>query len=217
MSRGARRFRSRGFTLLEVVLSIGLLALVMGGVVQVTLNSQGAFRTGMAQTRLMQRSRRAVDQIVTELTSAGRGTISPPLAAPLGGAQIDFQRNEGWAGGAVQWSPTVRFSFEYVPGEADNGLDDNGNGLVDEGQLVRTLDPGGAAQETVLLQGISELLEGEIANGADDNGNGLIDEGGLSFVLDGNELIVRMTVVQPGLDDEVDLVTIATSVALMNP
>lgn len=213
-----RRRGRRGFTLLEVVLSLGLLVLVMGGVMQVTLTSQGAVRESMAQVRLLQRSRRAVDTMVAEVSSAGRGTITPALLAPLGGSTIDFQKSEGYAGGAVQWSPVVRYAFEYAPGEVDNGLDDNGNGLVDEGALVRTEDPGGGNSRAILLQGIAELLDGEIPNGVDDNGNGLVDESGFALEVNGNELIIRVTVEQPALgNDTPDRVTFSASVALMNP
>ena len=83
-----------------------------------------------------------------------------------------------------------------MPGELDNGVDDNGNGLVDECRIEFQPDVVG---DPGLVIGwgsfVREYLEGEIPNGVDDNGNGLVDERGLCLTYDNASgvLTVRLT------------------------
>jgi hypothetical protein len=77
------------------------------------------------------------------------------------------------------------FELEADPGDPADGKDNNGNGLVDEGVVVRyEVDGTGPVRRTVLTRWVAALLDGEIENHQDDNGNGLIDEPG--FCLDRN-------------------------------
>ena len=96
--------------------------------------------------------------------------------------------------GGLGWE-TIRLEFQYDEGESDNGADDNGNGLVDEGRVVLTRAVGTAEENSVVLcRSVREYLEGEEPNGSDDNGNGLVDEKGFCFTLDGDLLMVRLTI-----------------------
>ena len=79
-----------------------------------------------------------------------------------------------------------RFEFVYDPDEVDDGQDNNGNGLIDEGRIVWTRNVGAPDERSVVLcHQVREYLEGEVPNGLDDNGNGLVDEKGLSFERNG--------------------------------
>jgi hypothetical protein len=107
---------------------------------------------------------------------------------------------------------------ELDEGELDDGADNDGDGLVDEGRVVLIEDQGGAAERRVVLtNGVAELQDGEEANNADDNGNGLVDETGLSFSATGETVFVRLTC-QRRTDDGRLLVQAAeTAVRLRNP
>ena len=111
----------------------------------------------------------------------------------------------------------MRFALELAPGELDNGIDDNGNGLIDEGVLVRIENPGLAnEQRSIFARGVSEYLEGETGDGTDENGNGLVDEGGLSFSRSNGSLQIALSLERIGPDGELMVRTLETSVALRN-
>ena len=111
----------------------------------------------------------------------------------------------------------MRIALELERVELDNGLDDNGNGLVDERMVVRIEDPGGPDERRkVICHDVSEYLAGEIPNGLDDNGNGLNDERGLSFVVLGDVLTIRLTLEAPGANENMLERTVQTSVRLLN-
>jgi hypothetical protein len=94
----------------------------------------------------------------------------------------------------VFWSPAERIGFQLRPGEIDNGVDDDGDGIVDDGRVVWTQDVGLASQtSTSWAEGVTEYFAGEIQNNLDDNGNGLIDERGLCFTVDASSVVVRLT------------------------
>ena len=123
----------------------------------------------------------------------------------------------GFAGGAPTWSSLTRIGFAYEPGEIDDAIDDGGDGLVDEGQLVMVQDVGTAAERTlVLASSVRELLEGELPNAADDNGNGLQDEGGVSFELVGETLLIRLSLERRDSDNQLLTRTVETGIRLRN-
>ena len=100
----------------------------------------------------------------------------------------------GFAGGIILWGPDTQIVLEYDPNELDDGIDNDGDGLVDEGQVVWIENPGVPGERRVVLcRGVPEDLEGEIQNLLDDNGNGLIDERGFSLDVQGQVLTMRLT------------------------
>jgi len=113
--------------------------------------------------------------------------------------------------------PTSRIAFQNHPSDPDDGIDNNGNGLVDEGQVILMRNVGLANETTtVIVPWVREFTEGEIANGNDDNGNGLIDERGLSFELVGQTLNIRITLERLDSDQRPLVRTVETSVRLRN-
>jgi hypothetical protein len=111
----------------------------------------------------------------------------------------------------------VTFSLALEDGELDDGVDNNGNGLVDERKLLMTREPeGGEPLTSALAHGVRELAEGETANGLDDNGNGLKDEAGLSFERKNGRLIVRLSLEQRDGEGHLLVRSLQTSVRLRN-
>jgi hypothetical protein len=102
----------------------------------------------------------------------------------------------GFLNDAPVWGPPERLLLEYSPGEVDDGIDNNQNGLVDECRVVWLENPDTVNERrTVLCNWVRETLEGETpGNNADENGNGLDDEPGLCFDFDGNRVTIRLTV-----------------------
>ena len=187
----------RGFSLVELTIAIGLLGLVTGGVLMVFDSTNRAFQSANASIELSRTARRTVDRLTEIVAFARRSSVSPAAPgaqAPFSTRQIDFQTAEAFAGGAATWSNTQRLEFQSSPFDPDDGVDNDQNGVVDDGLVVWTTDLGLADERSVVLaRGVRELQARETANGADDNANGLIDEPGLCFDFDGQRVVVRLT------------------------
>jgi hypothetical protein len=108
-------------------------------------------------------------------------------------------------------------SWNLEAGENSNGVDDNKNGLVDEGQLLLTRNYLQANQQSVVLaHRVAKLLEGETKNNVDDNGNGLIDESGFCAFREGNLLRIRLTLQRSLRPGKIIQATVETGVRLRN-
>jgi prepilin-type N-terminal cleavage/methylation domain-containing protein len=210
-----RRDRS-GFSLIEVLITVSLVGTFLGSLLLVINAGSKAARTGMARQSTEGLARRCVDRMASELVSSASGTLSPDPVAPWGTSALTFQRIEGYTAGAIDWGTPVRLSLELDVGELDDGVDNNGNGLVDERRLVYTIDPGGAEESTTWAHGVRELLEGESPNALDDNGNGLKDEAGLSFQRVGGRLLIRLSLQENDGQGNVLVHTVTTTVRLRN-
>ena len=108
---------------------------------------------------------------------------------------------DGW----IQWE-TARVELRYDVNELDDGIDNDGDGLIDEGSVVLVKDWGGPEEKTVVLcHDVSEYAAGETFDGTDENGNGLIDERGLCFDMRDGNLYFLLTVER--LDQDGHLLT----------
>ena len=183
-----------GFTLVELAVSLVLITVMMGGLMIVSHNITSAVRAGTASAALEAEGETAIRRLVEILREASTDSVTPRPAAPFSTSRVDFLRADSWNVKGFQWNPLERIRLELRPGELDNGLDDDGNGLVDECRVAWITDPGGPGQRVVTLcHSASELLGGELPNGVDDNGNGLIDEPGLCVVFEDDGALVRLT------------------------
>jgi type II secretory pathway pseudopilin PulG len=214
---GNGRRARRGLTLVELVISMTMLTVILGAVALATLRGNDAYNTGRTVAELETRAQRIVSQIAQELRGARRAGLVPDPLPPFGSSTLDYQVNTGFAGGAVAWSAPLRISFDYSPGEVDDGADNDSNGIADEGSAVWRRNPGAANEERVVWGNwVREFLEGEVPNGADDNGNGLIDERGLCFQAAGDTLTIRLTLERRDPDQRLITRTVETAVGLRN-
>ena len=183
----------RGFTLVESLMAVTFLAVLFLAVAQTSKRASDAFDEGSVEHLLSTSMHRALERVAGEVEFGDGGVLVPPIEL-LGVSSVSFRVPADFAGGVVTWSDVIRLRLEREPGEADDGLDNDGDGLVDEGRVVRTVAPGTPAElSTVLVGGVAELLDGELANGVDDNGNLLVDEAGLSFSSEGDVVTIRLT------------------------
>jgi hypothetical protein len=108
----------------------------------------------------------------------------------------------------------MRLTLEYEPNDANDGIDNDGDGLTDECRL-RWIRNFGAANETdtVLCTSVREYFEGETLNNADQNGNGLQDERGFHVTRTGSALTFRLTL--EAFDKEGQLVTTSVESAVV--
>ena len=193
--KGARK---AGMTLLEVAITLSLLGVVGTGIFMVLDSTSSAVETGVTSSELTAQGRRAMDRMTELLSQTRRASVlpaAPGAQAPASTRRIDFPRVVGFNAGVAAWSNTERLEFQYVPGEVDDGVDNNGNGLIDEGRVVWTTDLGLPTQRSVnLVSSVSEFFDGEFLDGFnDENGNGLVDERGLCFEFDGDLVRIRLS------------------------
>jgi hypothetical protein len=209
---------------IEVVISITIFAGTVLGLLSVLDRLQGASNDAARLADMRVRARSALDRIVRELGDSGLSVISPQPVAPLGASSLTYQRAQGYESGNIVWGPQARIEWRLEPGEIDDGRDNDGDGLIDEGEIVWTERPDTPdAHSVVWCTGVAKLAEGESANLFDDNGDGLIDEPGLSFQIADNVLAVRLTLERyAGRDREsgaaiIERVSASTSVFVRNP
>jgi len=207
-----------GWTLVETTLGLALFALVGASFLGASQRGWSAYRRSAANASVDAQVTRTLARITRELVYAGAQRLDPPQpVAPLGAASLEFQVPVDFAGPVTVWGALTRMAFEREPGELDNGVDDDGDWLVDEGQVVLTRDVGSLDERRVVLaRGVRERLAGEDANAVDDNGNGLVDEPGLCFERRGETLVVRLSLVRVGPDRELMVRTLESTITLRN-
>jgi hypothetical protein len=176
-------------------MAVSLLLLgVIGGIFMLTTETtSSAVRTGVAVADLDAEALRCLERVCTALRSSSSGMAGPQAEAPFSGTFVEFQAGLGAdADGNPLWGPIERLELLYD--EADDDLDNDGDGLVDEGTLVWIESPGTAGERRVVLcRNVREYLEGETFDAADENDNGLIDERGFTLDYAENRVRVRLS------------------------
>lgn len=207
-----------GFTLIEAILSLGLLTVFFGSVALVFVQSNDAYTGARATAELQRRLERAMTRVSDNLVGTSLGVLNPdPTDSEFGEPALTFRKVTGYGAGAPIFGNELRLLFEYEEGELDDGVDNNGNGLVDEGVLVLRRDFNTAEERRIVLcHGVAELAEGEALNVLDDNGNGLKDERGFCVVLVDEVLTAFLTVEALGPEGERMQRSMSTAVRLRN-
>lgn len=155
-----RRTRSSGLTLVEMSISLVILGVVLGSLYSVLQTANGAFSENALQMNLESRGARAIARAISALRVADQASVNAIPTPPLSAVGVTFQANEGYGSTEVGWSTPQRVEFDaaagrlmltrdpglpseseipwgsgvpaLLEGELANGLDDNGNGLIDE-------------------------------------------------------------------------------------
>ena len=165
----SRRHRTRkGVALLELMLAVVLLAILF--VKGYGAMTAATAATGQATTEVMleDQARRVMRQIGYAVMGSNRDSLIPDARAPLSTENLRFEVNLGIENGEVVWSDPETVAMEeakhrvywsqnpgaenerrviwtslvapYLEGELPNGIDDNGNGLIDEKGLNFVVD-----------------------------------------------------------------------------
>lgn len=146
------RDRERGATFFEMVLATGILALAVGAIASLfSLGSRMTVQLGI-DSDLESGARNAWVRMTDEIASSGQdkhttGSLvqhvtSHPTTTTTTASAITFHQRVGltWDA-ALDW--TVPITYALGPSGAEipaNTLDDDGDGVVDEQQLLRTQD-----------------------------------------------------------------------------
>jgi len=214
--RTLRTSGASGFTLLELAISATIAIGLLYAVATTALTASNTYDTTMRRSHLVTRAHKVLDRIADDFVEAELGTMT--AAAPgVGASTITFRKPASVVGSVITWDNNRSIAFQMDQGELDDGLDNNGDGRIDEGVVVLTLDVGLATQQQVTLcSEVRSMLEGELSNLGDDNGNVMVDERGLVFELNGDILTIRLTL--EDIDEDGNLLTksVQTSVRVRN-
>ena len=208
----------RGATLIETAFAVSLLVVVAGAMASISSTGSSLFRSNVVNAEVDAAARRTLQIISEELLRTGTTVVTPlAVTTNTGSDDVDYQHAVGVVGTTVQWGNPSSIELEMERGEVDDGLDNDGDGLVDERQVVLIRNPGAVDQQRrVLCSGVGEMLAGEVDDNDDDNGNGLVDEAGLSFHLVGDVMEVRLTLQRMDKDGRLVERTLETAVRLRN-
>ena len=205
-----------GFTFVEAMIAISLLAIMFLAVAQTSSRASDAFDEGSADHILSTSTHRTLERMAQAIEYSDASILAGAITTDFGTDLVSFRVPVDFVAGAVVLR-SMQILAEREPGELDDGQDNDGDGLVDERRVVEVLDANTPDERrNVLLSGVTELFDGELANDADDNGNGLIDEAGLSFSSDGNVVTLRLSVQRRGEGGRVLSKTAETAVRLRN-
>ena len=158
-----------GHTLVEVTIAVALLGLILGSIGLVANTGSQLFATSVARNDVESRARRALSRIQSELLSADHSSLDGLAQSPVWADRLIFEQVSAISerDGEPEWITSL-IEFRYEDGEPDDGVDNDGDGLIDEGVVVLVRDWNGPAeQEVVLCRGVAELQAGEDLDGAD--------------------------------------------------
>jgi prepilin-type N-terminal cleavage/methylation domain-containing protein len=184
MTFGRQRPGERGFTLLEMMIALLLILPVLYAATEANSRVNSVVAVNEVRAHLMAQSSAGMDRIAPLLrstvlsTAQARATPWSPWTAlanltPACGVRFRSSLGPLWLDST---SLTEQRTIEFIldDGEASNSSDDDGDGLVDEGQLI--------------------LREGSTNTAL------LADVTGCQFMLDGNLLSLSMTRVRRSHD-----------------
>lgn len=192
-----RRIRTgrEGMTLVELSVAMLILTLIIALPGMIFSTSSRAYSTGSLVGATDAATRRALDTITERLRSSSFAQIQES-AAGIQTSSITFRASAGFVGTAIVWGNLERFELRPDPRDPLDGIDNDGDGLVDERQLVWIQNLGLANERVqVLCSNVRAMPEGEIpANGMDDNGDGFVDEEGLAFAYQNGQVRMQLVI-----------------------
>jgi hypothetical protein len=136
LTQAPRRRRAEGtagFSLLEVAIYLLLLVMIGAPILAAVLTSSRATKENDAFCKVEERNR----TVLTRLEREVRTCISGTPAVSNSGRTLTFTSAAGFSGTGPINGPVISFTFQTTSAESLNGADDDGNGLVDDGELVR--------------------------------------------------------------------------------
>jgi type II secretory pathway pseudopilin PulG len=207
-----------GFTLIEMTIAVVVTATLLGSIAFFQARSEQASKAMVRRSDLERRADRALQMVTRALRGAGVHTLVPDPNGAFGTGSIRFQTpSDISAEGVVVWNTPTTVAIQMDTGEIDNGLDDDGDGRIDERALVITREIGTPEERaTTICHGIAAWADGEIANGLDDNGNGILDERGFNVHRVGDLLYLNLTLESPAGDGRILRCSTSTALALHN-
>ena len=150
--------RQAGVSLLEVSIAALIGLVVLSAAWQIFSGVAEGSRSGVLGSSAQMHSRRCLDRMHEELSASGSdfaGTnrvSSHPLNVLTQSPSVTFQMREDLLELESDWSTQVRYELQPEAGEDPaNGGDDDGDGIIDEQNLVRVQDGVGVVLSTNII------------------------------------------------------------------
>ncbi len=187
--KNARPRSRNGFTLVEVMLAIGLSAVILAGFTAAIMVSQRSQSNLETVSTMEVEAHEAVQRIVDDLRQTSTTCPAWSLTSDL----ITYNLCSGSSAGVLTWENAGTLMLSNMPGEdITDGIDNNGNGLTDEGRVIWT-------------NGF--FTTGVVADVAPD---------GLLFTQSGNDVTISLTLTRLNQDGVSVSVSASTLVSLRN-
>jgi len=148
-----------GFSLIELAVYINLVVLLGVPLIMITLTSSRSSSEGSYLMKIQERNRSVVDRIIEEYRLAKKGTTT----ISNGGLTLRFTSDGGFNGTTTIAGPVIRYEIRMGTGETANLKDDDHDGLIDEGTVVRVDETTG--EQLTLSDGINTQNSFFAANG----------------------------------------------------
>lgn len=123
--------RTSGFSLLEMVLSMAFLLVIIGGGYTVFMVANIGFSNQINHSALNNSGSNLQQRLRDEIMRADVSTITPSVM--IDSKTITFQPVINYTSGSPVLGSATTIQFSLATGETDNGVDDNGDGRIDEG------------------------------------------------------------------------------------
>jgi hypothetical protein len=165
-----------GFTIIEAMIGLAVLALVMVNVSTIVRSTSDVYESGSILSLLEDQADETMDRLCYAVISTRAEDLLIPLP-PLSSSSIDYECMLGVEDGAAVWGDPSRIEL-----------------VIDGGQVVWMENPGTSKERRVVwTRFVPEFLEDELPNGVDDNGNELFDEAGLTFGMEDGQVVICLT------------------------
>lgn len=180
------RYHADGFTMLELVIALTILALVSVNVVMVARTGSEAARSGAFRQTLNDEADQTLDRISLALMSSDAEDLYPVAIAPLYTNEVTYTVSLGVEDGTPVVSPPESIAWEQTS---------------ERGRVRWAENPGTPDERIVTWSNwVPMFFDGELFNGKDDNDNVIVDESGLAFDMKGNLINIHLTVERQGPD-----------------
>jgi len=116
--------KKKGFTLVEILVLVGVLSIIVGSVLRVAASWQRSWNVSKAQMDVQSQARRAMSEITEELSQTSQDRVNINVTGDV----ITFQLpNDDYAGGAFTWGDQIQYSLVVGAGGINQLLRTNLN------------------------------------------------------------------------------------------
>ena len=139
--------RSAGFSLLELVVAASLGGVILAGAWNLFSGTTDCVALNVWKTGVDTSVRTVIERVKEDLKDSGEDpggvgyVISHPISATTVLDYVQFRKRIAFDGLPTDWGTEIKYELVESQGENPlNGVDDDGDGVVDERTLVRTQD-----------------------------------------------------------------------------
>ena len=193
MIRPVQNPARRGLTLFETAIGSALFAIGLLAAFQTVGRTTHAYESSSSRVVAEARLIAALERVQEILDSVIGDSLPLDSGDVLGSSDLIFREMIGADSGVAQEGPLMRLFSRLEPSEVPNGLDDDGDGLVDELELVFVRDADAGFPEEILLGGLRPLAAGELPDLIDNDDDGLIDEPGFVIRREADSLRIHLS------------------------